>query len=83
MSIRHIAAVCLALLPMMSWQALAGTPVTEVYPLFELPSLRKLGLQACEVADVGPLIARGVAVHGIRPPERSWRDLAEDLLRRG
>lgn len=60
---------------------LAGTPVRDLSALFKLPALTKVDLKACEVDDVGPLIARGVAVHGIRPPQPSWRDIAEDHLR--
>jgi len=61
--------------------SLAGTPVADLSPLFKLPALTKLDLKACDVGDVAPLITRGVAVHGVRPPQPSWRDIAEDHLR--
>lgn len=61
---------------------LAGTPITDVAPLFGLPSLRKLDLGACDIDHVSPLLARGVTVHGLRARERTWRDVAEDHLRR-
>ncbi|MFO7567150.1 MAG: hypothetical protein R6X02_31180 [Enhygromyxa sp.] len=61
---------------------LAGTPVSDLSPLHGLPALTKLGLEACEVHDVAVLVERGVAVHGIRPRQRSWREVAEEHLRR-
>ena len=61
---------------------LAGTPVVDLSPLFKLPSLGKIDLKACDVDHVAPLVARGVAVHGVRARERTWRDIAEDHLRR-
>lgn len=61
---------------------LAGTAVTDVAPLLELPGLRKVDLKACEVHDVARLVAKGVTVHGIRAPERTWREVAEEHLRR-
>jgi hypothetical protein len=61
---------------------LAGTPVSDLSPLHRLPALTKLDLKACEVHDVSVLIGRGVAIQGIRAPERTWRDIAEDHLRR-
>jgi hypothetical protein len=60
---------------------LAGTPTTRLDPLVSLPALSRVNVEACEVGDVAPLLARGVAVHGVRPPERSWREIAEDYLR--
>lgn len=61
---------------------LSGTPVRDLSPLFGLPALRKVGLHACEVDNVEPLRAAGVTLIGVRPPEPSWRDLAEGLLQR-
>lgn len=61
---------------------LAGTPVADLSPLYELAKLSKLGVEACEVDDVAVLINRGVTVHGVRARERTWRDVAEDYLRR-
>ncbi|PRQ09486.1 leucine-rich repeat domain-containing protein [Enhygromyxa salina] len=60
---------------------LAGTPVHDLSPLFELPKLRKVGVAACEIDSVQPLLDRAVLIVGRRPPEPSWRDLAEGLLR--
>jgi Leucine-rich repeat (LRR) protein len=71
----------LAGLPALEQLDLAGTPVSELLPLFGIASLRKVDLKACEVHDVAPLLARGVTVHGVRPRERTWRDLADELLR--
>lgn len=61
---------------------LAGTPVEDLSPLHGLLALTKLGLEACEVHDVAVLINRGVTVHGVRARERTWRDVAEEHLRR-
>jgi hypothetical protein len=61
---------------------LSGTPVRDLSPLFGLPELRKVGLEACEVDNTQPLRAAGVVLIGVRPPEPSWRDLAEGLLQR-
>lgn len=59
---------------------LTGTPVRSVAPLFGLPALRRVGLGACEVDDLRPLVSRGVTLVGVRPPEPSWRELAEQAL---
>jgi hypothetical protein len=72
----------LAGLPALEQLELAGTPVTELSPLLGIASLRKLDLKACEVHDVARLLARGVTVHGVRPREQTWRDVADELLRR-
>lgn len=61
---------------------LAGTPVKDLGPLLDLPALTKVDIKGSEVCDVEPLLARGVQVIGRPPPRaRTWRDLAEDLLR--
>lgn len=72
----------LAKLEQLTTLELAGTPVSELSPIFQLPSLRKLDLKACEIDHVAPLIARGVTVYGLRARERTWRDVAEDHLRK-
>lgn len=61
---------------------LSGTPVADLGPLLELPSLAKVDIKGSEVADIQPLLARGVQVIG-RPQARArtWRDLADELLR--
>lgn len=60
---------------------LAGTPVHDLRPLFELPALRKVGVAACEIDSIQPLLDRGILVVGLRAPEPTWRDVAEDHLR--
>jgi uncharacterized protein (TIGR02996 family) len=72
----------LAKLERLTTLELAGTPIVDLTPLFGLPALRKLDLKACDIDHVGPLLTRGVAVHGLRARERTWRDIAEDHLRR-
>lgn len=72
----------LASLRALEFVELSGTPVRDLSPLFGLPKLRKVGLHACEVDNVQPLRAAGVSLLGVRPPEPSWRELAEGLLHR-
>lgn len=61
---------------------LSGTSVSNLGPLLELPALTKVDIKASEVVDVEPLLARGVQVLGRpKPRPKTWRDLADDLLR--
>lgn len=62
---------------------LSGTAIDDLGPLLELPSLTKIDMQGSEVREIQPLLDRGIQVIGRpRVATPSWRDLAEQLLRR-